>query len=72
MCPVATDAFLHGDVYIDFPFERAKFRYDKASGKVYLRFYGEAQEDEVPWSSELFHEARRGGREITRDEYYRD
>jgi hypothetical protein len=26
---------------------------------------------EVPWSSSLFHDAIRGGREITREEYER-
>jgi hypothetical protein len=30
--------FRAGDVYIDFPYEDAKFRYEKASGKAFRRF----------------------------------
>jgi hypothetical protein len=64
-------AFAVGDVYIDYAHEDAKFRYDKTTGKVYRRFHGGA-EDEIPPSSELYHQAIQGGREITRDEYYAD
>jgi len=42
------DAFIKGDVYIDYPFEQAKFRYEKESGKVYRRFYGQAEEEILP------------------------
>ena len=31
------DVFIKGDVYIDYPFEAVKFRYDKKSGKVIAR-----------------------------------
>jgi hypothetical protein len=68
---VKMDVFEIGDVYIDFPFERAKFRFNKATHKVYLRFYGEG-EDEVPWSHELFREAILSGMQITREDYYSD
>lgn len=50
------DAFLKGDVFIDFPYERAKFRWEKDTKKVYRRFYGEA-EDEIPPSSHLYNQA---------------
>ncbi|MGH8675007.1 MAG: hypothetical protein ACREVG_11930 [Burkholderiales bacterium] len=65
------DAFMKGDVYIDYPFEGAKFRYDKKSEKVYRRFYGEA-EDEILPSSSLYNDAIRTGKAITREEYFRD
>lgn len=50
MMSISNDAFDTGDVYIDYSFERARFRYDKPARKVYLRFYGEG-EDEVPMST---------------------
>ncbi len=65
------DAFIEGDVYIDFPYERAKFRYEKATKKVYRRFYGES-EDEIPPSSNLYNQAICEGKQITRDDYFRD
>ncbi len=67
---VLMDAILEGDVYIDYPYEKAKFRYDKATKKVYRRFYGEA-EKEIPWKSKLFHEALSGGEQITKEAYDR-
>jgi hypothetical protein len=63
--------FRAGDVYIDFPFERAKFRYEYASGKAFRRFYGEP-EDQIPNASALYHDAISAGTLITREEYYRD
>ncbi len=68
---VSLDAFRAGDVYIDFPYEDAKFRYEKKTGKVYRRFYGEAEKEIEP-SSKLYHEAISAGNQITREEYYRD
>jgi hypothetical protein len=65
------DAFLKGDVYIDFPYERAKFRYEKDTGKVYRRFYGET-EDEIPPSSNLYNQAICEGKQIAREEYFLD
>ena len=65
------DVFIKGDVYIDYPFEAVKFRYDKKSGKVYRRFYGEAEE-EIPHSSDLYNQAIRTGKQITPEEYFRD
>lgn len=53
---VRLDAFMKAaDVYIDYPYEDVKFRFEKATGKVYQRWYG-GTEMEVPPDSELFHE----------------
>ena len=68
---VMMDAFLEGDVYIDFPYEKAKFRFEKDTRKVYRRFYGES-EDEIPHSSNLYNEAICAGDQITREDYFRD
>lgn len=65
------EVFLKGDVYIDYPFEDVKFRYEKQTGKVYCRFYGRT-ENEVEPSSNLYHEAISTGKQIARDEYFRD
>ncbi len=59
------------DIYIDYPFEHAKFRWDKDTEKVYRRFYGK-DEVQIPWSSDLFREAVSAGKEISRDEYNSD
>ena len=68
---VQLDAFKAGDVYIDYAFEDAKFRYDKQTGKVYRRFYGQT-EVEIRPDSELYNQGILSGREITRDEYFAD
>ncbi len=68
---VMMDAFLEGDVYIDFPYEKAKFRFEKDTRKVYRRFYGEP-EAEIPPSSNLYNEAISAGEQITREDYFRD
>ena len=68
---VSLDAFQKGDVYIDFPFEDAKFRFDKATGKVFRRFYGQPEKEIDPGSA-LFNEAIAAGDAITRDDYLRD
>ena len=65
------DAFLEGDVYIDFLYEKAKFRFEKDTRKVYRRFYGQP-EDEIPPSSNLYNEAISAGEQITREDYFRD
>ncbi len=68
---VAMDAFLQGDVYIDFPYEDAKFRYERATGRVFRRFYGK-DEKEIQPDSKLYHEAISAGRQISREEYFGD
>jgi hypothetical protein len=64
-------AFQKGDVYIDYAFEDAKFRYEKQTGRVFRRFLGQS-EDEIRQDSDLYTQAILSGREITRDEYYAD
>jgi hypothetical protein len=68
---VMLEAFRQGDVYLDYPFEDVKFRYEKQTGKVYRRFYGQA-EQEVSYSSNLFRDAISAGKQITSEEYFRD
>jgi len=68
---VTIKAFIEGDVYIDYPYEDVKFRFEKETGKVYKRRYG-GVEMEIPGNSKLYYEARRGGCAITREEYFRD
>lgn len=68
---VQLEAFKKGDVYIDYAFEDAKFRYDKGTGKVFRRFYGQT-EVEIRSDSDLYNQAILSGRQITRDEYFAD
>jgi hypothetical protein len=68
---VHLEAFMVGDVYIDYPYEDVKFRFDKKAGKVYQRWYG-GSEMEIPHDSELYHESHSGGWAITREEYFSD
>ena len=68
---VSMDAFLKGDVYIDYPYEDAKFRFDKLSGKVFRRFYGQPEKEIEP-SSALYNDAISAGDTITREDYFRD
>jgi hypothetical protein len=68
---VPLETFKKGDVYIDYAFEDAKFRYDKRTGQVFRRFYGQ-REVEIRPNSDIYNQAILSGREITRDEYYAD
>jgi hypothetical protein len=52
---VPSAAFRLGDVYIDYPFEDVKFRFEFKTGKAYRKFYGQA-EAEIPASSKLFNQ----------------
>ena len=63
--------FRKRDIYIDYPFEHAMFRWEKETKSVYTRFYGK-REHEIDQTSEFFYEALVGGREITRDAYFVD
>ncbi len=65
---VSTESFMRGDVYIDYPYESVMVRYEKATGRKFRTFYGEA-EVEVAQDSRLFDEARLDGTEVTRDVY---
>ena len=68
---VALDAFEAGDVYLDYPYEDMKFRYEKKTGKVFGRFCGKP-ENEVGHSFSFFREAMSAGTQISEEEYFRD
>lgn len=68
---VSLEPFRQGDVYLDYPFEEMKFRFEHATGKVFARCYGKP-EYQVEQSSNLFHEAISAGRIIPREEYFAD
>ncbi len=70
MIMLTSEDFREGDIYIDYPYEDAKFRWDKKTKKVYRRFYGK-KETEIPHSSDLFNKAISAGELITRDDYFR-
>jgi hypothetical protein len=66
---VKLEVFREGhDVYIDYPFEDAMFRYEYQNRKVFRKFYGEA-EHEIDYTSDLFHEAISAGQLITAEQY---
>src|SRR5262245_24682712 len=46
---VSLDLFRRGDVYLDYPFEDMRFRFDQASNKVYVRWENR-KEVEIPQS----------------------
>lgn len=64
--------FAAGDVFVDYPFEEVRFRWDCREGNIYRKFYGK-QEDPNPVSHDnrLFNDALRFGDEIDRSEYER-
>ena len=68
---VQMDAFQAGDVYIDYPSEEAKFRYEKETNKVFRRFYNQPEKEILP-SAELYNEAISAGAQITKEQYYED
>ena len=68
---VSLDLFQQGDVYLDYPFEDMKFRYNKATGQVFSRYAGRPEVEEAP-SSRLFNDAICSGKVITKDEYFRN
>jgi len=66
---VPLEVFREGhDVYIDYPFEDAMFRYEYQTGRVFRKFYGEA-EVEAGYTSNLFREAMSAGQQITAEQY---
>ena len=71
MIMLTSEDFRKGDIYIDYPYEDAKFRWDKETEKVYRRFYGK-RETEIDHTSDLFNEAISAGEQITRDAYFVD
>ena len=71
MIMLTSKDFRKGDIYIDYPYEHAKFRWDKETEKVYRRFYGK-RETQIDHTSDLFNEAIAAGELITRDAYFVD
>ncbi len=67
--PVPSAMFRDEDVYIDFLQEDVMFRYVGKSGAIFRKFYGAKDEDRVPHSSALFHEALRYGNVTTAAAY---
>ncbi len=65
------ELFRQGDVYIDDPYQDTKFRYEKKTGKVFARNYGEA-EHEISYTFSSFRDAMSSGKVITREEYLKD
>ena len=65
------DLFQKGDVYLDYPFEEMKFRFDKAQNKVFCRLYSKP-EVEIKQSDSHFNEAISSGKVISRDHYFAD
>ena len=66
---VRLEVFREGhDVYIDYPFEDVMFHYEYQTGRVFRKFYGEA-EVEVGYTSNLFREAISAGQQITPEQY---
>ena len=60
-----------GDVYLDYAFEDRKFRFDKASNKVFVRCYGK-QEVEIDQGDAHFNEAIQAGNVISPEQYVSD
>ena len=66
---VLLEVFREGhDVYLDYPFEDVMFRWEYQTGKVFRKFYGQA-EVEIDHTSNLFHEAMSAGQQITAKQY---
>lgn len=63
--------FEQGDVYIDYPFEDAKFRYEHATSRVFCRF-SNREEVAVGYTDDLFRDAMRSGTQIDREQYFGD
>jgi hypothetical protein len=66
---VSLDLFQQGDVYLDYPFEDMKFRYNKATSQVFVRSSG-GPEVEIDHSDAFFKEAISSGTVISREEYF--
>lgn len=71
MIMLTSEDFRKRDIYIDDPYDHAKFRWEKETDKVYRRFYGK-REVEIDHTSDHFNEAISSGREIDREAYFVD
>lgn len=64
------EKFKHENIYIDYDFEQVMFRWDHLERNIYIKFYGEAEGNElVPHDNRLFNDALLYGDEITLEEY---
>jgi len=63
-------AFRDGDLYIEYGFEEVLFRYEKETSRFFRKFYDETHEHEVPYNSELLHEAVCSGVLTTVERYF--
>lgn len=61
---VKLELFRLRDVYIDYPFEDMKFRFDRATNKVFVRCYGKP-EVEIDHGNAHFNEAIQAGNVIS-------
>lgn len=65
------ELFQRGDVYLAYPFEDMRFRYEKSTDRIFSRYLND-KEVEVPHSDRLFNDAISAGKVISRDEYSSD
>jgi hypothetical protein len=68
---ISSEAFQDGDVYIDFPFARVMFHWEKrggTSGVLWRRFYG-GHVNAASAQSNLFRDAQRHGIQITAGQF---
>ncbi len=65
-------AFQDGNLYIEYGFEEVLFRYEKGAVgfRSFRKFYDETHEHEVPYNSELLHEAFCSGVLTTAERYF--
>jgi hypothetical protein len=68
---VALDLFQKGDVFLDYRFEGMKFRFEHATKKVFVRYYGKP-EVEIDHTDEHYREAISAGAVITPEQYDSD
>ena len=65
---VKVDAFIKGDVYIDYPYEDVMFRFEKKTRKIFRKFHGKL-ESEIASDSTLYHEAKVAGTQVEKEFY---
>jgi hypothetical protein len=63
--------FQQGDVYIGYPYDDAKFRYEHATSKVFCRL-SNSDEVAVGYTDNLFRDAMRSSTQIDREQYFGD
>lgn len=66
---VSAERFQGRDVYIDYPQERVMYRWANTSQKLYRCFYGERDEQEVPYTDKMFRDAMSYGNEVRIEVY---